>query len=229
MTKAGLIFGSNVLFDTSKLKEKTVSTEYGDVELYEHKDLLVTCRHGKNANIPPHKINYRAIIAAFAKENIKSIIGVSSVGSLKKNIKPGSIVTPYDYINLGDIPTFFDDEIRHVLPELDENLRKSILVAAERLRIDVFEGIYFQTKGPRLETKAEISVMKQFADVVGMTMASEATLARELGLRYASICSVDNYANGITDEKLDFDVVKKRAKQNSAKIKSVISEVFGLK
>ena len=56
------------------------------------------------------------------------------------------------------------------------------------------------------------NMIKEYADVVGMTLASEATLACELGLRYASICSVDNYAHGLINKKLDFEEVIEGAK-----------------
>ena len=58
-------------------------------------------------------------------------------------------------------------------------------------------GVYWQAIGPRLETAAEIRVFAQHADVVGMTMASECVVAGELGLAYASVCVVDNLANGL--------------------------------
>ena len=70
-------------------------------------------------------------------------------------------------------------------------------------------GVYFQTKGPRFETKAEIRMMAQFADVVGMTMAQEASTAQEIGLEYASICSVDNYANGVSSYSISEEDVRK--------------------
>jgi 5'-methylthioadenosine phosphorylase len=66
-------------------------------------------------------------------------------------------------------------------------------------------GVYWQVIGPRLETAAEIRVFAQHADVVGMTMASECTVAGELGLRYASVCAVDNLANGVGEHQLTWN------------------------
>jgi len=76
--------------------------------------------------------------------------------------------------------------------------------------------------GPRLETKAEVAMIAQFGDVVGMTMAHEATLCQELGLAYASICSVDNYAHGIIDEPLREEEIARRARENAAQIEKVL-------
>lgn len=227
MTKAGLIFGSNILMDISeKAKERKVKTRYGVVNFYHHNDLLILPRHGIKHDVPPHKINHKAHMEAFAKEKVKLVIGVCSAGSLKKNIRPGSLVVPYDYINFSNVQTFFDNKIIHTLPEIDEALRKRILGKAKWIKLDVFEGIYAQTKGPRLETKAEISLLKQHADVVGMTMATEATLAKELGIKYAGICSVDNYANGIDEKELSFKDIQRAAKQNSEKIKTLLKALF---
>jgi 5'-methylthioadenosine phosphorylase len=57
--------------------------------------------------------------------------------------------------------------------------------------------VYVQTRGPRIETVAEVRALAKVADIVGMTVASEATLACELGMEFAALCTVDNYANGL--------------------------------
>ena len=63
-------------------------------------------------------------------------------------------------------------------------------------------GVYWQALGPRLETPAEIRHIARDADVIGMTIGSECVVAAELGLAYAAICAVVNYANGVGDEEL---------------------------
>ena len=74
-------------------------------------------------------------------------------------------------------------------------------------------GIYLQTTGPRFETKAEIAFFSTFADLVGMNMASEATLAIEMGLEYANLSIVDNYGNGIAGE-ITYDEFMKGVRRN---------------
>ena len=182
-------------------------------------------RHGKD--IPPHKINHKENILLLKKKGAEIIIGINSVGSLKKEIKPGSVIIPDDYINLKDIQTYYDLEVRHITPGLDEEIRKKIIAAADEISLKVVEsGIYIQAIGPRLETKAEINMIKNYADVVGMTMANEATLAKELGLKYASICSVDNYANGITEEQVTFEDIKTAQKENKEKIERLLNKLI---
>ncbi len=84
-------------------------------------------------------------------------------------------------------------------------------------------SIYIQTIGPRLETRAEINMLKRFGDIVGMTMASEATLAMEYGMPYASLCSVDNYCNGIVKTPLTMEQIMASVQKNLGSIEHVIT------
>ncbi len=224
VTMALGIIGGTSLFDTKLLDtahEREVTTEYGPVytlfaTVYSQEIVFIP-RHGKERTIPPHRINYKANMRAFKDSGVEEIIGVTSVGSLKRTIIPQSLVVPQDYISLFVIPTYYDGELVHVTPGLDESLRKRIIDAAQDLGIEIVnKGVYFQALGPRLETKAEINFIKDYADVVGMNMASEATLATELELRYANISTVDNYAHGIAAEELEYkDIVATAAKSRT--------------
>ena len=227
------IIGGTSLFGTQLLedaKEHVVETKYGTVYLLSTAKLVFIPRHGKERTIPPHRINHSANLAAFKTLNVKKIVGVTSVGSLKRAIKPRSLVVPHDYINLCRIPTIYDDELVHVTPELDEDLRAAIVKVARDSDINLVEqGVYFQTVGPRLETKAEITFMKNYADVVGMSMASEATVAAELGLRYAAISTVENYANGIiAEEELDYKKIVEAASKGMADLERVLMKLIAV-
>jgi len=200
-----------------------VPTRFGKVTLLESKDIVFLPRHGIDDSTPPHRINHRAHLSAFKKLEVLRIIGVNSVGSLKLEIPPKTILVPHDYINLWGIQTLFNDEIRHITPGLDEDLRRLILRVAKKRNIDIASrGVYIQTTGPRLETRAEIQLLRQFGDVVGMTMANEATLSEELSIPYASICSVDNYCHGISDTPLSAEEILRNALTNMEKVKSLV-------
>ncbi|MGM5482593.1 MAG: hypothetical protein ACQESF_03970, partial [Nanobdellota archaeon] len=83
--------------------------------------------------------------------------------------------------------------------------------------IDVLKNaVYWQSKGPRFETKAEVKMISNFADIVGMTMASEATLARELKIPYANISIIDNLAHGLG--KLTIEQVEKFQEKSTREI-----------
>ncbi|HUV03296.1 MAG TPA: MTAP family purine nucleoside phosphorylase [Desulfobacteria bacterium] len=227
------IIGGTSLFDTELLAgahEHEVKTEYGPVYALvataHSQEIVFIPRHGKERNIPPHRINYKANMRAFKDSGVEEIVGVTSVGSLKRAIPPRSLVVPHDYIGLFNILTYYDNEIVHVTPGLDEELRKRILEAARSLTIEIVEkGVYFQTLSPRLETKAEINLIKDYADVVGMNMASEATLATELELRYANISTVDNYAHGIVEKPLDYKDIVEAASKSRADVERVLVKV----
>jgi 5'-methylthioadenosine phosphorylase len=205
-------------------EEKLINTPYGDARLNFGSEVVFINRHWEST--PPHMINHKANIWAL-KKYCEHVIGILCVGSLKKHIIPGSLIVPSDYICL-EPATFYDREIRHITPELDVCIRRDLITASERSGYDIIEeGVYVQTRGPRLETKAEVCFWSGFADVIGMTMASEATLAQELGLKYAGICSVDNFANGLGDKRLEFECISLKASESAIKIEKILSNMLG--
>jgi 5'-methylthioadenosine phosphorylase len=229
MKRLGLIAGSAYgdLFSREGARIEKVSTEFGETAIWLTSSLAFLPRHGVENNIPPHRINHQANMSALKQLGVSKIVGVNSSGSLRKTLPPKSLMIPHDYINPWGIKTVHDDEIRHITPGLDEGVRILILNAARKTRINVIAGgVYIQTTGPRLETKAEIEMLKAFGDVVGMTMASEATLAKELGLPYASVCSIDNFCHGITETPLKEKEILSSARQNVAAIKRVINALL---
>jgi len=229
MNRLGLIAGSAYrdLLCREDPRIETVSTEFGETFIALASSVAFLPRHGLEDNIPPHRINHQANMAAFKKLGISQVIGVNSSGSLRKSLPPKSLVVPHDYLNLWGVKTVFQNEIRHITPGLDQGIRALILSAAQHHRIDVIDGgIYIETTGPRLETKAEIEMLKFFGDVVGMTMATEATLAKELSLAYASICSIDNFCHGITETPLRAEEVLSTARQNADTVKALVYAIL---
>jgi 5'-methylthioadenosine phosphorylase len=185
-------------------------------------------RHGKDHRIPPHKLNHRANLWALRELGATQVIGTSSTGSLKKTIHPGTFVVPHDFIGFWSIPTYFDDKVVHATPSLDEGLRSALVAAAKEANATVRDrGVYVQTTGPRLETRAEVAFFTKIGDVVGMTMASEATLASELGIPYAALCTVDNFAHGIVDEPLRFERIREVQQRNADLTRAVVSAALG--
>ena len=222
------LFGAKLPGD---VEEREVTTDYGPVYLLltsvYSQEIVFVPRHGKDRNIPPHQINYKANMRAFKDLGVEEIISVTSVGSVKRALPPRSLVVPHDYIGLFNILTYYDNEIVHITPGLDEALRKRLIAAARSLNIKIVEhGVYFQTLSPRLETKAEINLIKDYADIVGMNMATEATLATELGLRYANISTVDNYAHGIVEAPLEYKDIVAAAAQSRADVEKVLLKII---
>jgi 5'-methylthioadenosine phosphorylase len=196
-----------------------VSNEFGTSFFYLRDGMIFLPRHGRDKNIPPHRINHQANMKALKDRGIAWVLGASSVGSLSMDIRPGSLIVPDDYMDLWGSGTCFNDALVHIAPRLSADLRRVIIQAARSLGMTpVDKGVYIQTTGPRLETRAEVRFLRNFGDIVGMTMGGEATAAQEMGLAYACICSVDNYAHGIIDEVLNADDIKKNARKNAENI-----------
>jgi 5'-methylthioadenosine phosphorylase len=205
-----------------------IITPHGPVNILYQDKIAFIPRHGIQSNIPPHRINHRANIFACKEKGILRIISVNSVGSLKMEFAPPSIMIPHDYIGIWDTATFYEDKIVHIVPGISEGLRENLLSLTNKFGLNVIpKGVYIQTTGPRLETKSEVKMLANFADVVGMTMASEATLAAELNLQYASICSVDNYAHGLVDEPLTSEAIIRNARENGEKIRDFLFKIAG--
>ncbi len=227
------IIGGGSLADLSILKEarlKNISTPHGKVFYYLIKNVPLILRHGPKKNIPPHQINYKANLFALKKLGVKFIFSFNSVGSLKINLKPGMFLISSDYINLSDPITFYDRKCFFVTPETSSKLMKILAKILRKLKLKFrTRGVYFNTRGPRLETKAEIKMIKNFADVVGMTMAKEATLSNELGIEYISLCTIDNFANGLVQRLLTQEEIGKNQKEAGKKIEKIINEILKLK
>ncbi len=218
----GIIGGTSLLFSTlPKLEKKTVPTPFGAADLLCGKDLVMLMRHQNSR--PPHRINYRANLAAMAIAGVTDIVAFGSSGSLKQEIAPGSLLIPTDYVSMTDIPSIHDHAIEHVRPELSEDLAKKLrdLVPSAR-----YGGVYVQTRGPRIETVAEVEALAKIADVVGMTVASEATLARELGMNFAALCTIENYANGLGEEVLTYEHMVSVSRQHKDRTEEILNTII---
>lgn len=217
------LFGSNLF---NSFKKVSVKNKYGKVILYRQNNIFYIQRHQGNAT--PHKINYKAYLQALADKKVKKIIAVNSVGSLKKNIKPGSLLVPHDFIAPWQIPTFFENEIKHVTPSFCPETRKLLIKTIKDLKYKIYDkGVYFQATGPRLETPAEINMFANFGDVVGMTLASETVLANEKGISLASICTIDNYGNGLIGS-VDYKKIKDMAGQGRTMVEKILKIILHL-
>lgn len=227
--KVAFISGTSIVNSTlfSAWEVKTIETKYGAVKYKSRGDHALINRHGYGAPLPPHAINYRANIAALHALGFQDVVSLNSVGSLKRELPPGTFVSCSDYVGLQQGPqTFFDDELKGGAPGIANNLIPKIIreLAPE---FAIHPGkVYVQLRGPRFETKAEIRIVKEWGDVIGMTAAHEADLCTELGLRYNSLALIDNYANGLEGTEIDFAKFKELVKDNQAKVNRLFSRLL---
>jgi 5'-methylthioinosine phosphorylase len=180
--------------------------------------LVFLARHGNPHRIPPHKINYRANIWGLKQLGVTEIIGVAAVGGIGSEMAPAVIAIPDQLIDYsyGREHTFFADDLEHVThidftEPYTPSLRTRIMKAAQQANISITpSGTYGCTQGPRLETVAEIKRMaNDGCDLVGMTGMPEASLARELGLAYANISVIANWAAGVVEGEITMAEIEK--------------------
>lgn len=200
-------------------------------------EVVFIARHGENHQFPPHKVNYRANMAALKDAQVSAIYAVNVVGGINREMSPGDLVIPDQVIDYtwGREHTYFDGSevggmpLQHVdfTYPYDDSLRKELLHQAIALGLQVHSGgVYGATQGPRLESAAEISRLHQDGcDIVGMTGMPEAALARELGLPYASLCLVVNLAAGLSDEEITLPQIQRIMDEKMTDVRRLLMAV----
>jgi len=223
-------------------RREVVRTPYGEPSgavtfgrFHQH-PVVFLARHGYGHTIPPHMVNYRANIWALKQVGATAILSVASVGGIRDDLVPGTLVVPHQIIDYtwGRTSTFFeevDQPVHHIdfTNPYDSPLRRRILEAADKAGERMFDGaVYAATQGPRLETAAEVDRLERDgADVVGMTGMPEAVLARELELPYAAINVVANYAAGraASTGGIEFDSIEEVLHQAMARVRVVLENI----
>ena len=221
MERLGVLSGTFMLERSDwirKGKKQRIQNAYGEATAIETDSVVFILRHGDNpANyILPHRVNHPANLQALKDLGVTEVIGINSTGSLKISLRPGRIVIPDDFISFTPTPTICESKPIHVTPSFNESIRQKLIAAARKIHLNAVEtGIYWQVTGPRLETRAEIRMMSGFADIVGMTLVSEAVIALEMGLPYASACSIDNFGNGLVEKPLSLEEIVAGTRKNA--------------
>lgn len=227
MTALGIIGGSAFLEDAIPgTVARSVETRRGAVTAHEGDGFVFVRRHGETYR-PPHHVRHAAHALALASLGAERVVGLCSVGALDRSLEPGTAVVPDDYLSLAPPPTLADDDEKlHIVPVLDADLRALLLAAARSTDGRVREkGVYAETRGPRFETRAEILLLADYADVVGMTAASEATLCQEAGLRYAVLGIIDNYAHGVGAEALTVERFEAQLERNRGRARAILAAI----
>ena len=217
--KLAIIGGSQAytLLQTKALSGKRlgpVSTPYGPSQpLYEipisRRRLLFLSRHGeKGYEITAPFVNYRANIYALKEHGATHIVAWTGPGAINPAFTPGSFAVMTDMIDetRRRPSTFFENSGIGFIRMGDvfcPNLRSLLVRVLRTLRYEFCDhATYVCTEGPRLETPAEIRMYAQLgADLVGMTLAPEAFLARELEMCYAALAYVTNFAEGVKQRR----------------------------
>ncbi len=206
--KIGIIGGSGLysMEGLTNTREVRVKTPFGDpsdafvIGTVEGRRVAFLSRHGRGHLFSPSEINYRANIFAMKLLGIEQIISVSAVGSLRDDLPPLDFLVPdqfFDRTRLR-IATFFSGGIvAHVGFDKPTctHLSAHLAEACEKTGVKAHRGgTYVCMEGPQFSTLAESHTYRQLRfDVIGMTNLTEAKLAREAEICYATIAMITDY------------------------------------
>ncbi len=191
-------------------------------------------RHGRGHFLLPSEINYRANIWALKSLGAEFIFASAACGSLSENIHPGDIVIVDQFIDRTRrrVDTFFGNGVVGHLVFADpvcSNLAQLLFDTADQLGLRCHRaGTYVCIEGPAFSTRAESMLYRQWkADVVGMTNLTEAKLAREAEICYATIALCTDYdCWNHSAESVTIEAVLKVMKQNVANCQKLIKAVI---
>lgn len=245
MPRTGIIGGSG-LENPDILRspeEKSVITPYGIPSspllsgILNGSEIVLLSRHGWQHTIPPSKVNYRANIFALKEAGCTHIITTTACGSLREDIRRGDLVIPDQFIDFTKQRSlsFFDEfepgKMNHtpMSDPFDEKLRELIIAAAIRMGLDHHRrGTLITIEGPRFSTRAESRMFRAWgADVINMSVATEAVLANELGIPYATIAMSTDYDSWKDDEApVSWEEVIAVFNTNVSKVMRLLQEVI---
>jgi 5'-methylthioadenosine phosphorylase len=173
-------------------------------------EVCLISRHGHHHEIPPTHVNNRANIRAIRDLGCTHILGTTACGSLKKEIAPGDLVFPDQFIDFTRFRknTFFDSfesgQLHHVAmgEPFDTVLRQKLIQSARNLNLTLHSrGTVVTIEGPRFSTRAESKMFQSWgADIINMSTAPECILANELNLPYAAIAMSTDYDSWMEEE-----------------------------
>ena len=233
--RIGLIGGSGFEKLLERGEARQVVTPYGPspkitVGQIGSEGVAFLPRHGIRHETPPHRVNYRANLWSLKQMGVERIVATNAVGAMRESYRPGDLVIPADLVDFTRLraQTFYDSEpVMHV--DMTEvycpEIRRALIEVSSHTSRKVWnESILACTDGPRYETPAEIRMMRNAGcDIVGMTSAPEAFLARELEMCYGSVCFVTNMAAGL-QKALSASEVSELAKKVLPEVESLLKD-----
>lgn len=222
-----------------------VATPFGDpsgplfkTQTGEH-TLYFVARHGEGHVLTPTEVNYRANIYALKKIGAEAVISISAVGSLKKEIEPGTFVLPSQYIDLTRgtrAKSYFGRGVvghAHFADPVCPSLRDHLAGICAQNGVKVQNGgTYVCIEGPHFSTRAESHLYRSWSNkqndisIIGMTAMPEAQLAREAGLCYQTVAMATDY-DCWNEESADVtvDAILKILSQNVSTSRNLIRKL----
>lgn len=212
----GVFGGSGFYSLLDNAREVTVETPYGSpsapltIGSVEGRSVAFLPRHGREHELPPHMINYRANVWAMREVGARWVLGPCASGSLQRRVGVGDFVVCDQFVDRTSArkDTFYDGpEATHIssADPFSPALRDLLISTCEELGITVHRtGTVVVVQGPRLSTRAESRWFGEMGwEVVNMTAYPECILARELELCYANVSLITDYDVGVAGEGIE--------------------------
>ncbi|MGY5128307.1 S-methyl-5'-thioadenosine phosphorylase [Streptomyces nigrescens] len=241
VAEIGVIGGSGFYELLADAEEVRIDTPYGPpsdalmLGTVAGRRVAFLPRHGRGHPYPPHKINYRANLWAMRSLGVRQILAPCAVGSLRRELGPGTIVVPDQLVDRtsGRIQTFYDEGAVHVsfADPYCEQGREALLKAAAAAGIEAVDGgTMVVVEGPRFSTRAESQWFAAAGwSLVNMTGHPEAVLARELALGYAAVALVTDLDAGIdAAESVAQEEVFQVFAANTERLRRIVLDAIGL-
>lgn len=241
--KIGIIGGSGLykMEALQQVEEITIDTPFGSpsdaliVGKLEGTTVAFLARHGRNHHLLPSELPFRANIYAMKQLGVEFIISASAVGSLKEEVKPLDLVVPDQFIDRtkNRVATFFGEGlVAHIAfgDPVCANLASIVAEAVDSLNLPEVNlhrgGTYVCMEGPAFSTKAESNLYRSWgATVIGMTNLTEAKLAREAEIAYATLALVTDYDCWHPDhDSVTVEMVIANLQRNAINAQKVIQE-----
>ena len=229
------------LADLQDVETRVLDTRFGApsgpvrIGTLEGRRVAFLARHGEGHSVPPHRVNYRANLQVLKDIGATRVLALNTVGGITERFGPRVLACPDQLIDYtwGRESTYWDGEGQALHVDFGQpyspGLREQVLAAARATGVALVDGgCYGATQGPRLETNAEIARLRRDGcDLVGMTGMPEAGLARELGLDYACLAIVANWAAGCGDatEEITLAEVLDNVAAASAGLADLVAEL----
>lgn len=241
MRKIGIIGGSGL--DNPDILQTpvdhVVKTPYGDPSsplksgVIGGVPVVLLARHGREHTIPPTQVNYRANIHALRETGCTHVLASTAVGSLREEIGRGDFVILDQFIDFTRQRrmTFHETFTPHapahtpMADPFDKSLRQALLTTCRELQIRHHQrGTVVTIEGPRFSTRAESSMFRAWgADVINMSVATEAILANEAKLPYAAVAMSTDYDCWKTDEEpVSWDAILQVFHSNAKKMTDLL-------
>ena len=238
------VIGGSGLYDMeglSDVKAVRVDTPFGDPSdeyitgVLAGKSIAFLPRHGKGHRITPSELNFRANIYGFKKLGASRIISVGAVGSMKEELAPTHIVVPDQFIDRTyrrGINTFFGNGVVGHVSLADpfcRDLSGTLYQSGRKVGVVMHKGgTYICIEGPQFSTRAESHLFRSWGvDIIGMTNVTEARLAREAEICYATLALVTDYDCWKEEEEaVTVDAIIAILKKNAANAEKIVCDAI---